>query len=344
MSAERRERRSPATSRPTISAPRCTASPTWWPTTWSASRVTRCCRRCAPGEIAAELPAEPPARRRAPRAAPRRLPAARRAQRDPLEPPGVHGLLRDHRLAAPASSARRSPRGSTSTPCSGAPRRPRPSSRSGSATGCGRCSGCRPGCAATSTTRPRRAASWPWRRPATGSPGSTCAAGASPAAPPLTLYASDQAHSSIDKAAIVLGLGHENVRQVPSDEAFRMSVPALEEAIRRDREAGCLPMAVVATAGTTSTTSVDPIAEILGICRREGLWLHVDAAYAGSAAVCPELRERFRGWDGGLDRGQPAQVAVHAGRLLGALRPRPGACSSTPSRWWPSTCGPTRPG
>jgi aromatic-L-amino-acid decarboxylase len=116
-----------------------------------------------------------------------------------------------------------------------------------------------------------------------------------PDLPPLTLYASDQAHSSIDKAAIVLGLGTENVRRVASDGAFRMSVPALAEAIDRDREAGLLPMAVVATAGTTSTTSVDPVPEIADLCARHGLWLHVDAAYAGSAAICPELRALMPG-------------------------------------------------
>src|SRR6185503_2708703 len=101
-----------------------------------------------------------------------------------------------------------------------------------------------------------------------------------PDLPALTVYASDQAHSSIDKGCIVLGIGQENVRRVASDGEFRMSVPALEEAIARDREAGCLPMAVVATAGTTSTPSVDPIEPIADLCAREGIWLHVDAAYA----------------------------------------------------------------
>jgi aromatic-L-amino-acid decarboxylase len=115
------------------------------------------------------------------------------------------------------------------------------------------------------------------------------------AAPALTVYLSDQAHSSIDKAAIVLGVGQENVRRVASDGDFRMSVPALAEAVARDRAEGRLPMAVVATAGTTSTTSVDPIPEIAALCAREGIWLHVDAAYAGPAAICPELRERLPG-------------------------------------------------
>ncbi|HEY3571603.1 MAG TPA: pyridoxal-dependent decarboxylase [Thermoanaerobaculia bacterium] len=113
--------------------------------------------------------------------------------------------------------------------------------------------------------------------------------------PPLTLYASDQAHSSIDKSAIVLGLGQENVRRIETDGAFRMSVPALAEAIARDRAEGRLPMAVVATVGTTSTTSIDPVPEIADLCARLGLWMHVDAAYAGSAAICPEHRALMPG-------------------------------------------------
>ncbi len=116
-----------------------------------------------------------------------------------------------------------------------------------------------------------------------------------PEVPPLTVYCSDQAHSSIDKACIVLGIGQENVRRIESDAAFRMSVPALEKALADDRAAGKRPMAVVATVGTTSTTSIDPVPEIAEICAREGIWLHVDAAYAGSAAVCPELRALMPG-------------------------------------------------
>jgi aromatic-L-amino-acid decarboxylase len=113
--------------------------------------------------------------------------------------------------------------------------------------------------------------------------------------PPLTLYASDQAHSSVDKAAIVLGLGHDQVRRVESDAAFRMRPAALAAAIAADRAAGRRPLAVVATVGTTSTTSVDPVPEIADLCAEHGLWLHVDAAYAGVAAICPELRERMPG-------------------------------------------------
>jgi aromatic-L-amino-acid decarboxylase len=116
-----------------------------------------------------------------------------------------------------------------------------------------------------------------------------------PEVPPLTVYCSDQAHSSIDKACIVLGIGQENVRRIASDEAFRMSVPALAAALAADRAAGKRPVAVVATVGTTSTTSIDPVPEIADLCAREGIWLHVDAAYAGSAAICPEYRALMPG-------------------------------------------------
>jgi aromatic-L-amino-acid/L-tryptophan decarboxylase len=116
-----------------------------------------------------------------------------------------------------------------------------------------------------------------------------------PDASPLTVYCSDQAHSSIDKAAIVLGVGQENVRRIASDGAFRMSVPALTEAVAHDRAAGRLPMAIVATVGSTSTTSIDPVPEIADLCAREKIWLHVDAAYAGSAAICPEYRTLMPG-------------------------------------------------
>ena len=115
--------------------------------------------------------------------------------------------------------------------------------------------------------------------------------------PELVVYTSDQAHSSCDKAAMTLGFGLENVRRIESDEEFRMRFESLVEAIEADRRAGRRPVAVVATAGTTSTTSVDPIDRIADLCRQEGIWLHVDAAYAGSAAICPELREEFAGWE-----------------------------------------------
>ncbi len=118
-----------------------------------------------------------------------------------------------------------------------------------------------------------------------------------PEVPPLTVYASDQAHSSVDKAVIVLGLGQEQMRRVASDAAFRMSPAALAAAIAEDRAAGRRPLAVVATAGTTSSTSVDPLPEIADLCAEQGLWLHVDASYAGAAAICPELRALLRGME-----------------------------------------------
>jgi aromatic-L-amino-acid decarboxylase len=103
----------------------------------------------------------------------------------------------------------------------------------------------------------------------------------------LRVYCSEHAHSSIDKAALLLGLGQQGVRRVAADESFRMRADALAAAIDEDRRAGWKPMAVVATVGTTSTTSVDPVADIVRICRRQQVWLHVDAAYAGVAAMLP---------------------------------------------------------
>jgi hypothetical protein len=111
------------------------------------------------------------------------------------------------------------------------------------------------------------------------------------------VYASEQAHSSVDKAMIALGLGLDNLRHIGVDKDFRMDVDALERALAEDKAAGRRPLAIVATGGTTSTTAVDPIPEIAEICRREVIWLHVDAAYAGSAAVCPEYRSLLRGWE-----------------------------------------------
>jgi aromatic-L-amino-acid decarboxylase len=112
-----------------------------------------------------------------------------------------------------------------------------------------------------------------------------------------TVYASQHAHSSIDKAVIALGLGLENLRKIACDEEFRLRPGALAAAIATDRAAGRRPMAIVATAGTTATTAVDPLEDVAAIARREKLWLHVDAAYAGSAAICPELRPLFAGWE-----------------------------------------------
>ncbi len=111
----------------------------------------------------------------------------------------------------------------------------------------------------------------------------------------LRMYASEQAHSSIEKAAIVLGVGQEGFRAIPVDEAYRMDVRALARAVAEDRAAGMTPFAVTATVGTTSTTSIDPVPEIADLCARERLWLHVDAAYGSMAAALPEHRGVFAG-------------------------------------------------
>ena len=113
--------------------------------------------------------------------------------------------------------------------------------------------------------------------------------------PALRCYASEEAHSSVEKACIVLGIGRGGLRRIAVDGDYRMDPVALEAAIHDDVAAGMRPMAVVATAGTTSTTSVDPIPEIAAVCERHGIWLHVDAAYGGAAAVVPELRWVLRG-------------------------------------------------
>jgi len=107
------------------------------------------------------------------------------------------------------------------------------------------------------------------------------------AVPRLRVYCSDQTHSSIDKAVILLGLGQQSLRKIPSDSEFRMRPEALSHAVADDRAHGWLPLAVVATVGTTSSTSVDPVPAIADLCRRESIWLHVDAAYAGVAAMVP---------------------------------------------------------
>ena len=113
--------------------------------------------------------------------------------------------------------------------------------------------------------------------------------------PLLRIYASEQSHSSVEKSVITLGLGRRALCQIPTDAAFRMDPEALVRAIEEDRGAGRVPFCVVATVGTTSTTSIDPVPAIADICARERLWLHVDAAYAGSAAIVPEMRHMFAG-------------------------------------------------
>jgi aromatic-L-amino-acid decarboxylase len=113
----------------------------------------------------------------------------------------------------------------------------------------------------------------------------------------LRMYTSEEAHSSVEKAGIVLGVGQENVVKIHTDSAFRMDVDALQKAIRRDRKAGYHPFAVVATVGTTSVTAVDPVPAIAGVCEEEKLWLHVDAAYGGAAAVLESHRWVLSGCD-----------------------------------------------
>jgi len=111
-------------------------------------------------------------------------------------------------------------------------------------------------------------------------------------------YASSEAHSSVEKAARIAGLGSERLRLVATDDRQRLEPAALAARMRADRDAGLLPAFVVATVGTTSTLAVDPVAEIARICAGHGAWLHVDAAMAGSAALCPELRWLHDGVEG----------------------------------------------
>jgi aromatic-L-amino-acid decarboxylase len=118
-----------------------------------------------------------------------------------------------------------------------------------------------------------------------------------PDLPVLRVYTSAQAHSSVDKAAITLGFGHDNVVHVDTDGDWRMRPDALATAIAQDRAHHMRPVAVVATVGTTGTSSIDPVPEIADICERERVWLHVDASYGGIAAVVPELRPVLTGVD-----------------------------------------------
>jgi len=114
---------------------------------------------------------------------------------------------------------------------------------------------------------------------------------------PGRVYASTEAHSSIEKAVVTLGMGRQGFRKIPADAGFRMDPEALRAAIRQDRDRGVRPVAVVATVGTTSTTSSDPVEAIAEIAAEHQLWLHVDAAYAGAAAMVPEFRAPFTGWE-----------------------------------------------
>src|SRR5438876_10113783 len=114
--------------------------------------------------------------------------------------------------------------------------------------------------------------------------------------PMFRIYTSDQAHSSVEKGAIALGIGEENVQRVPSDADFRMDVAALRAMIERDLREKFKPLAVVATVGTTSTASVDPVPEIAKICREQKMWLHIDGAYGAGLALLPECKWVTAAW------------------------------------------------
>jgi aromatic-L-amino-acid decarboxylase len=126
------------------------------------------------------------------------------------------------------------------------------------------------------------------------------------------VYTSAEGHSSIEKAALLAGFGRENLRIIPVDARYAMRVDALEDAIRDDLAAGAIPCAVVATTGTTTSTALDPIADIAAAARRHGLWLHVDAAMAGAAMALPECRWMWAGVE------SADSVVVNAHKWLGA--------------------------
>lgn len=115
--------------------------------------------------------------------------------------------------------------------------------------------------------------------------------------PPGVVYCSEQAHSSVERAAIAAGFGQRQVRKIPVDGQYSMRAADLRLAIDQDRADGRLPVCVVATVGTTSSTAIDPVPAIAEICRRDNVWLHVDAAYAGMAAILAERRDTLAGCD-----------------------------------------------
>jgi aromatic-L-amino-acid decarboxylase len=115
--------------------------------------------------------------------------------------------------------------------------------------------------------------------------------------PLMRVYCSEHVHSSIDKGVITLGLGLRSLRKIACNERFEMIPEKLVEAIEEDLAAGHVPICVIPTIGTTSTSSIDPVNEIADVCEKYGIWLHVDTAYAGSTAIVPEMRELFDGWE-----------------------------------------------
>jgi aromatic-L-amino-acid/L-tryptophan decarboxylase len=125
--------------------------------------------------------------------------------------------------------------------------------------------------------------------------------------PRVVIYCSEEAHSSVDKAVMTLGFGLSALKKIATDDALRMDANALAAAIECDRRAGAIPLAVVATVGTTSTTAIDPVPAIAGICEREKMWLHIDASYGGPAAILPEMRHVLEG----AERGDSLVVNPH---------------------------------
>jgi aromatic-L-amino-acid decarboxylase len=115
--------------------------------------------------------------------------------------------------------------------------------------------------------------------------------------PRLRMYCSEHAHSSIEKGAVTLGIGLEGIRKISVNDKFEMISEKLEEAMNVDLQSGWKPFCVVATVGTTSTTSVDPVEDIAAICEKHNLWLHIDAAYAGVTAMIPEMKWITKGWE-----------------------------------------------
>ena len=129
---------------------------------------------------------------------------------------------------------------------------------------------------------------------------------------PLVVYASSQSHSSVDKAALLAGFGRNNIRVIPVDDNYAMRPDALREAIESDRARGLLPCAVVATTGSTATTSLDPLADIAKVAQAHRLWMHVDAAMAGSAMILPECRSMWHGVE------QADSLVINPHKWLGA--------------------------
>ena len=131
-------------------------------------------------------------------------------------------------------------------------------------------------------------------------------------AAPLVVYVSSHSHSSVEKAALLAGFGRDNLHVIPVDECYAMRPDALALAIEADRAAGRVPCAIVATSGTTTTTAFDPLERIAAVGRAHGLWLHVDAAMAGSGMILPECRDLWRGVE------EADSLVLNAHKWLGA--------------------------